>query len=246
MQGFSSHRSLHVCNKMRRNLQARLIFVILLMCGTHSNASQQVEFDYYDIQASTGRELQAQIASKGPSGYSGYTHWNISYQFSTSLRSGDCRLVSTNLNLSTKYQMPRWENESEADWELKDRWKTWYASLLEHEEEHGSHGIAAYDSITSHFKQISSEPTCAELGSRLADIVSQVTAEYLTISKEFDELTQHGVTQGAALENLLDERDRAPLIGAAMAVDENGPLKMWLKMLSGLLMLYLVKRKIFS
>ena len=227
-------------------MQARLIFVGLLLCGAQSNASQQVDFDYYDVQASNGRELLAQLSSNAPGGYVGYTHWNISYEFFTSQRSGDCQLLSTDLSLSTRYQMPRWINESDANWAVKERWTSWYASLLEHEEEHGSHGIAAYESIRGQFNEITSEPTCADLGSKLADIVSQVTAEYQAVGNEFDEITKHGVTQGTALENLLDERDRHPELGAAMEADDNAPLKKWLKIFGGLILLYWGKRKVFG
>lgn len=246
MDGKSNHQCLRLRHKVLRAVRVFLIAIVFAFGGSQAIAKTTVDIDYYEIYASDAREVFSQIASKGSNGFAAHTDWAISYQYTTSQRSGNCRLVSNDISLSIEYLLPKWKNEVFADLALQSRWKDWYKNLVAHEEQHGAHGEAAYESISRQFDQLDSEPSCEDLSAELASIVSITLAEYADIDDEYDRLTQHGTTEGAAQINLLDEKDRVPAIAAAMEAKDMAPLKKILLVLGGLMLLFWAKRKLLG
>ncbi|MFK7854582.1 MAG: DUF922 domain-containing protein [Granulosicoccus sp.] len=223
------------------------VFVLVFFLGGGlAQANSTVNYQYYDLYASDGPELLRQIARQGSNGFAAHTDWRISYEFTTSKRGGNCRLVGTKVNLNIDYLMPKWKNEAFADLALQSRWKSWNKNLLKHEQQHGAHGEAAYAAINSQFAQVSAESDCETIRVKLADIVDQVLAEQNAKDIELDRLTQHGTTQGAAQINLLDEEDRVPAIAAAMEAKEWSPLKWAAVVLGGLTLLVWIRRRYFG
>lgn len=151
MQRNSIHRSLRLWHIIGCSIRVWLFAIAYLLGCAHVSASTRVDYDYYEIYASDAKEVLAQIASKGSNGFAAHTDWAISYQYTTSQRSGNCRLVTTDVSLSIEYLLPKWKNEVFADLDLQSRWNVWYTSLLAHEEQHGAHGEAAYASIRDQF-----------------------------------------------------------------------------------------------
>lgn len=221
------------------------VLVFLLLSGL-ANASSTVNYQYYDIYASDGRELLEQIARHGSNGFAAHTDWRISYEYTTSKRGGHCRLVGTKVNLNIDYLMPKWKNEAFADLALQSRWKSWYKNLLKHEQQHGAHGEAAYAAVKSRFARVSTESDCESMRSKLADIVDQVIEEQNAKDIDYDRITQHGTTQGAAQINLLDEKDRVPAIAAAMEAKPWSPLKKAMLVFGGLALLFWIRRRFFG
>jgi predicted secreted Zn-dependent protease len=131
-----------------------------------------VQTKTYPVSATTSAGLQAEMRKRGPRGFWAYTRWDIRW-------SKDCVV-----DVQITYTLPRHSNPGDLPVPIARSWRSMRAALKAHEEEHGSHGIAAAREI--------SQANCVEAKS--------IIRKYNLADLRLDRLTRHGQTQGVRLD----------------------------------------------
>jgi len=150
-----------------------LIAVVGLSFGQTAWSKPKVTetITYYEISGDTAAELRAQMKTKGPNGYWGYSRWYVRW-------SGSCKL-----SVTVDITMPKLKNPENVPAGLVQKFDKMYAALLTHEKNHGQHGISAAEEI---------EANRCKNGNAIID---KWAAEDVT----YDKRTNHGETEGVVL-----------------------------------------------
>jgi predicted secreted Zn-dependent protease len=181
----------------------RTVFILLVLgLGQSSLAEKSTRTEYYSISGTTGIELLNEMSAKGPQGYSGYTRHEYSYDYGTRMINGRCRVSRMSMDMDITYTMPRWENESSANTELQGRWNDWYRLLEQHEYGHSAFAESGYNDILSEWRRIGGSDNCQDIRSQVEQVYNSIRARVNQQNAEYDQLTNHGQSQGVSSESL--------------------------------------------
>lgn len=91
---------------------------------------------YYNVMASSGAGLEAQIRELGPSEICGFPcatsfHWNLLWKWEDIEQDGVCAMDWANVVVTIDYQVPLWLNEREAPAPFRARYSEWMAQVWE-------------------------------------------------------------------------------------------------------------------
>ncbi|CAG0937617.1 hypothetical protein TFLX_06564 [Thermoflexales bacterium] len=166
---------------------------------------------YYPIEGEirTGKELREHL--NGASGWAGLTTWEVtrwSYAGSSQQPQG-CFLQGVEVKLTATMTMPNWINQTYAPPELISNWNIFYARLQVHEHGHVDIGIRVANEILS---ALSGELfPCDNITPFAQARVYEILDNHATDDEQYDNNTNHGVTQGADF-NILQPWDSPPPI----------------------------------
>ena len=146
---------------------------IFAMIGSVVEAKPSVKTKtvYYDVYASTSRQLKSQMRLHGPKGFWGLTSWYIRW-------TADCKV-----SLRVTYTMPKWVNKELAPKGLQRHWDAMMERLWLHERGHGRYANLAAREIV-------------KVGCRDA---RRILRKLRRQNKAYDRRTKHGRTQGVRL-----------------------------------------------
>ncbi|MEM0977348.1 MAG: DUF922 domain-containing protein [Pseudomonadota bacterium] len=146
---------------------------VLLVSATTVVAGPKVseQINHYTIKGDSAIGLRAQMSTKGPQGYWGYSEWWVEWD------------ASCNVSVTVTITMPKLSANSGASDELKADFQRMYDNLLIHERQHGQHGISAAEDILA-------------AGCRNTD---PIFAKWNKADRDFDLRTDHGRNEGVVL-----------------------------------------------
>lgn len=215
-----------------------LPILLFLTLSEVSLAETSTRTEHYPIFGTTGIALLNEMSAKGPQGYSGYTSHEYNYNYRTRMINGRCRLSQMSINLDITYTMPRWENQSSADAALQDRWEAWYSVLEQHEQGHGAFTRAGYDDILSEWRRIGTSENCQDIRSQVEQIYNTVRARVNQQNIEYDQVTNHGQSQGLSYQLLAGDD---AVVGDSTFASGDG--NYWWLLFAGLIGLLVYVRK---
>lgn len=183
------------------------IAAIILVLTTHLNSlaspTESITTTPYSIQGSTAQALRQQINQKGPTDpktgqrFSGYTQWNVRWNYRYRQQGDRCTLTQTRVNTTVTITLPQWNPPSTAPRDLRDRWNRYIRALSQHENGHRDHGLGAGRDILAMLKRFPAQTTCAELETQANAAAQTIIKQYNQRDVDFDRRTNHGATQGA-------------------------------------------------
>jgi predicted secreted Zn-dependent protease len=156
----------------------------------------------YEVAGSSIAQLRESLNRQRPVGPDGLPHdaitmWHIRWRYATGGPRLGCAVTSFEVFLETVTTMPKWVDEAEAPSSVVERWRTYYAALLVHEEGHKAIATAAAAAIRRAGAAVSPESSCAELARVIDEAATRVLDEYRQKERRYDAETSHGRTQGA-------------------------------------------------
>lgn len=159
----------------------RQIIAAILLVAAISAAPTGVQADphiavikkYYEISGDTGRALKLMMKENGPKGFWAYTRWYVRW--------------SSNCNVSVRitYTYPRLKDRETVPVALLRQWDRMMVKLVQHEENHGQHGINA----------------AKEIRRKNCKNANAIIRKWDAIGKKYDRQTEHGKNEGIYLPN---------------------------------------------
>jgi predicted secreted Zn-dependent protease len=152
---------------------------------------------FYDVEGIEFEALLAELNKFGPNGFHGEASWRVSYTFRTAPRDGRCFIGGVETKMQGNILMPRWSKRQGASADLVARWQRYEAALLAHEEGHLDNGREFARVLESELLQLPAAGDCPRLSAAARARYDELLQTYRKRDADYDERTQHGVTQGA-------------------------------------------------
>ena len=194
----------HPRSTFRPHALLRGTALVLALIALDAGAAQDLTITYYDVQGDTLQELRASLNAHGPVGKDGVRHhghvdWYVGWNFDYAPRGAGCRLGKVRMEVRATMVLPRWTGADTAPASLQQEWARYSQALRVHEDGHAAHADQAAEDIQRRFAAVGGGMRCPQLGEELNRIGKAVLDEYAARDKQYDEITEHGATQGARL-----------------------------------------------
>jgi len=190
---------------MRLLARALAVVLALLPAAAHSQATLEAApgvrvsttYEYYDVQGATEREIRARLKRSGPEGHDAFTRWHIRWSYPHAVAGGRCAPGPVTVDVRITFIFPRWTPPAAASDDLRRQWATVLAGLERHEDGHRDIALRAAREIQETLRALPPRASCAEVN-RAATAAGQAILERSRREHErYDEVTKHGLTQGA-------------------------------------------------
>jgi predicted secreted Zn-dependent protease len=162
-------------------------------------ADQDITGDvaYYDVAGDTRSAIRRSIvetrARYTHADYDANTQWHIHYKYSPG-RSADRGASTFSVDESITITIPRWVDHGTADSGVSRSWTTYSRNLLFHEE---GHYLIDEACVLAMRERVSELPGNTPF-SQVDEMCKQTMHEYSQMNADYDRITNHGETQGAA------------------------------------------------
>jgi len=161
---------------------------------------------YYDIKGVTTKDLHLQMNQLGYTGIDGKINaynfvWNISwnYGFRINRENQNCHIDWVEIEIELIYVMPKWITYKKGSPQLRKKWQSYIKSLKNHLNGHGEFGRKAGNRIGKEIAAMSSQESCSAMEKAINARGQKIINVFAIIEKEYDRITQHGITQGVVL-----------------------------------------------
>jgi predicted secreted Zn-dependent protease len=157
----------------------------------------------YEVTGTTPGEMRASLAERArlqPDGtsYPGFTRWNIRYEYSGARQGlGGCSPIGATVHLELKVRYPTWTDSLSATPALRQEWTRFLTALKAHEGKHAAIAIKGANRLVRELSAIAT-PACGNVSAEATNLFNAALVRLRRESAEYDELTRHGVTEGAA------------------------------------------------
>lgn len=162
------------------------------------------KYTFYDIKGQTAAEIRKEMRLNGTKWndgkvYAALTSWNIRYRYEVISENGKYRIKSASTDIDVDISMPRWSPEQQASRELIEEWERYYRVLDEHEIGHRDLAVKAAGEINEILAGLGNFNSKAELDREAKKQAQARLKRMKEIQVEYDDHTNHGIKQGAAL-----------------------------------------------
>lgn len=169
----------------------------------HAAPTVKTAFIYYDIHPSTSKDLGKEIRRRSPierdgKRYSGFTEWRVNWNYKWKSSKGACQVTHASTTLQVTYTMPRVAKGKVVSKQVYRTFKSYYSSLMKHEEGHMQHGLLAAKEIENALLNLGAFNSCEKLKVRVKVQSENIIKKYKVISEQYDKETNHGMSQGVA------------------------------------------------
>lgn len=196
--------------RLVRTLVAVLFFASA--CATPSASSMvtipsiawpsDTQVRWYDVEASSAAALRVMLSLKGPIDTTGarhdaFTEWYVTWHPAFPHAEGGCSTGPVVTSVRVRITLPRWNAPWGTPTELLARWRTYLDALAAHELGHREKALEAAADIEAGLPSLDPMPTCAQMELVANQLAHQILERYRQADRDYDELTDHGATQGA-------------------------------------------------
>lgn len=164
--------------------------------STNPNVTVQTTQVYYDIFGNSITQLRQELSNKGPGAYFGRVDSTISYDYKAG---GSCVVASARARVDSQLTLPRWDMPANAAPSLVAEWNRFIAALERHELNHVEIDVTQAEIFWATVFELPAFPDCAALDNAIAELHQRALQRAGTLNQEYDQRTQHGVTEGATL-----------------------------------------------
>jgi predicted secreted Zn-dependent protease len=185
-------------------LFVRAFILLLFFCSAVIYAAPVINEQYsnYKITGDTADGLRHQMSTLGPSDiaaehFDASTRWYIQWQYSYQPDANGCYLTKVNVKVDIIYHFPEWADYVSANDGLRSHWDTYMRNLKTHERGHAENGREAATAIEHALMELPAMQRCEDLTNTADNIAYQTIARHNTKDINYENETNHGVTQGA-------------------------------------------------
>lgn len=175
--------------------------------GSSERFKATSEYNYYDIYVWSEKDIvpasfrTSPITENGKK-LMGKTQWDVRWNYQrTKLNNGLCALKSHDITIKVTYRMPRLVTQNmdkKIANAVQKNWQEFYIALMEHENGHMQNGVDAANQINNFFNSIYSKKYyCSSFSEGVETYPNEIVDFFNARDKEYDQTTQHGMTQGA-------------------------------------------------
>lgn len=159
-------------------------------------------FDYYEIKGDSEHDLWRQLRKNGirwrdGKKYNSVTSWRVKWDFGPDREAKICTVDDFRVNVEIIFRYPKWARTDNAPRPLMEKWDRYMESLILHENGHRDIVAEAADDLSRAVAALPSGFSCEELNRKACDLCCERMRKLKKDEKEYDDLTAHGITQGA-------------------------------------------------
>lgn len=189
-------------NKLVLLISLSFLLTLISISITEAKPLVTVTINYYTITGKTIDEIAYSLNTQTPVIYQGKkyhanTAWNVSWHFYWQESNNSCQITSVNTAVNVKFTMPKLVTYSSLNTAVKNKWDKYYFALINHENGHKNFGIQAANKIEKAILEMDKRNTCSELEKTANNLGYQIIKQYILEEQKYDQITNHGVTQGA-------------------------------------------------
>ena len=159
--------------------------------------------NYYAVTGATLVEIRQSINQsrpwKGKLEMDGLTEWSIHWRFQVEPSANGCCCRSFTTQVAITNTLPRWRPPATAAATTKKSWEGYIVPLGQHETGHAQIALAAAAEVRKRVGELGEEPDCDGLKKKINDLAHRIVENYRQRDRDYDERTNHGANQGAAL-----------------------------------------------
>ncbi len=135
------------------------------------------------------------IASPGVA--AAHATWNVSYEYTTRVERGQCRIASVSTTLVGQIRMPRWTATQGSPAALRAKWDRYVSALKVHEDGHIAIGRRFEKAARRAIESLPAMSGCGQFSTLAKQRFDETLERYRAIEKDYDISTGGGRTQGA-------------------------------------------------
>ena len=186
---------------MRHFFTGSLLLALLAAPPGGAEPALETEYVYYRVSAPSRHELLARLNQATPIRYNGnpfhgYTDSRIGWHFWWQAKNRLCSISRVEVFVDVTFTLPRIEDSPAV---VREVWGRWYPQLVRHENGHRDNAMAIARRIEDGIRALPAQPDCRRLEQRANALGNRLSAELLTLDREYDRRTNYGETQGASI-----------------------------------------------
>jgi predicted secreted Zn-dependent protease len=104
----------------------------------------------------------------------------------------ECELRDFKTTTTITTSLPYWTTPAQASVETRERWRSFFVGLSEHEMGHARLALAAASEVGRSVTNRMKADTCETLRTRVNEIAERIMDEHRQKEKEYDRATAHG------------------------------------------------------
>lgn len=160
------------------------------------------KYEYYEICGCCEKDLHCDLKQKcikwkDGRKYDSVTNWKVKWDYGHNRGPQVCTTDSFTVTVDVVFHLPKWARTGEAPLQLVKKWDRYMDRLLMHEQGHRDKAVEAATELTRAVAELPPALTCAELDRELDNLFSTRMDKLMKDQEEYDDMTKHGVVQGA-------------------------------------------------
>lgn len=174
---------------------------IALACLVLPAAAETIvskSYSYFNVGGRTARELDNELARRGPqmkstgARHPGATQMKFSGSVTYEEKRGRCRVASARVTLDTKIILPRWTSRKRAKADLVLIWDTLSSDIKRHEERHAEIARQYARELEKSLVGLRPRKTCATMQEAVTVQSDKLLAEHSRAQEAFDRAEAKG------------------------------------------------------
>lgn len=160
------------------------------------------KYAYYEIRGNDEKELRRQMGQNGTrwndgKTYDALTSWTWDWDYGYERTAQGCSVDSFKTTVNVTFRYPKWARTDEAPQTLTQKWDGYMKNLIVHESGHSDMAVKAAEEFSRTVAEMPPAASCGELDRKVKELSSELMAKLNANSREYDDVTVHGTTQGA-------------------------------------------------
>ncbi|MEK6742940.1 MAG: DUF922 domain-containing protein [Nitrospirota bacterium] len=160
------------------------------------------KYEYYEVCGCDEEAIHCDLRQKCVTWKDGHkydslTSWDVKWDHEYDRTSETCAINSFKPIVEITFRYPKWKRTDDAPLSLIKKWDRYVNNLIIHENIHRDIVLEAAADLSRAVAQLSSSPSCAELDRTVRALFRVRMGKMHRDQREYDEVTKHGVTQGA-------------------------------------------------
>ena len=182
-----------------------LLILVFASITANSEVIINTEYEYYAVSSRSKDDFLYNINKATPIKgegvhYHGSASYDIEWRYWWHTVNGLCRIRDVKVSADIVITLPDLKS---SDKEVLEIWEVWYPKLVNHENNHKHLAIEYVGRIEEEIYKLPGYRSCRALQKRV-DYIGKTNLQKLDKeNKSYDKNTQHGETEGAALESYL-------------------------------------------
>ena len=160
------------------------------------------KYEYYEICGCCEKDLHCDLKQKcikwkDGRKYDSVTNWKVKWDYGHNRAPQVCTTDSFTVTVDVVFHLPKWARTGEAPPQLVKKWDRYMDRLMMHEQGHRDKAVEAATELTRAVAELPPALTCAALDRELDKLFSTRMDKLMKDQEEYDDMTKHGVMQGA-------------------------------------------------
>ncbi|WP_367990662.1 DUF922 domain-containing protein [Vibrio sp. NTOU-M3] len=167
--------------------------------GATVTSSVTENLHYYLIDPDSPEDIRHALNNDTTVPRHGRTDYNVAWKYTYAKSDGICSIATAEVNVNTKYVMPKLSLRSSANSDIKHKFDTYFDKLMAHERNHHNFGVQAAKEIEQLIFYWAPE-SCQTIGDSINGEAHRIINYYGEQDRIYDEETNHGYTEGVVID----------------------------------------------